>query len=350
MSDPSPAVIVVKGPDRELRTRTLDELVPRLLGDDDRTLALEEAHLPPRTARGEESGNEARVAALGATLAGARTPPFGTARRIVVLRSDEGLTIKDDAQLVTLLVDYLADPEPTTVLVIESVGAMPAPLAKALKGLKAETVGAVAHKDAVAGVLSEQLRAARIKLDKDALREVVARLGEDAGRVPGFVDLVAATFGPGATLGVDDVAPYLGEAGGVPVFELTKAIDGGDVPGALGVLHRMTDSMKMHPLQIMAILHNHFRRILRLDDPAVRSEEDAVGALGGKVHPYPTKLAWQRAKRLGTEGIGQAFALLAKADRDLRGGSGAPDDAIVAVLVTELTMLAKRGARAPARG
>jgi len=32
----------------------------------------------------------------------------------------------------------------------------------------------------------------------------------------------------------------------------------------------------MHPLQIMGLLNGYYRRILRLDDPSLRSAADAV--------------------------------------------------------------------------
>lgn len=335
-----PVAIVVKGPDRELRTRTLDEVLTRVLADDDRTLALAETYLPPSRGRGEESSAAARLDAIAAALDGARTPPFGTAKRVVVIRTDEKYVAAEGE----MLARYLADPEPTTVLVLESVDRLSGALASALKAAKAEEAGGVPHKDAVGSVLRDQLARAELTLERDAADLVTRRLGEDVGRVPALVDLLASSYGPGSTLSADDVAPYVGEEGGVPIFELTKAIDAGDVPGALEVLQRMLGSMTMHPLQVMAILHNHFRRILRLDDSTVDGEAAAVEALGGKVHPYPAKLAWQRARRLGTDGIRRAFDLLAKADRDLKGGSGAPDDAVLGILVTELTMLAKRGA------
>lgn len=346
MSDPAVAsVVVVKGPDHELRTRTIDDVVARLLGDDDRTLALAETWLPPARGRaGEDGGGDAREAALAAALDGARTPPFGTSRRVVVVRSDDGYLAGEAAMLAA----YLADAEPTTALVLESVGRLPADLARALKGAGAEEVGGVPAKGATAAVLTEQLARARISLDRAATALVTDRFGEDTGRVPALVDVLVSTYGEGASLGAGEVSPYLGEEGGVPIFELTKAVDAGDVPEALAVLHRMTGAMGMHPLQVMAVLHNHFRRILRLDDPSVGSEGDAVEALGGKVHAYPAKLAWQRAQRLGAGGLRRAFALLAKADRDLRGFTGAPEDAVLGVLVTELALLAKRGA--PARG
>lgn len=341
MTSEHPAVVVVRGPDHELRTRALDAVLGRLLGDDDRSLALAEIRLVPARGRdGEESGTEVRESALAAALDGARTPPFGTSKRIVVVRTDEALRASE-AQMVA---GYLADPEPTTVLVLEAVGRQPAELAKALKAAGAETVGEVPARDATAAVLRDQAAAAGITFDRAAASLVGRVFGEDAGRVPALVDLLVSTYGTGTSLGVDDVSPYLGDEGTVPVFELTKAIDAGDVPEALAVLQRLTTGMSMHPLQVMAVLHNHFRRILRLDDAAVSNERDAVEALGGKVHAYPAKLAWQRARSLGTDGIRRAFALLARADRDLRGGSGAPDDALVAVLATELAMLSKRRA------
>ncbi|MBI2168184.1 MAG: hypothetical protein HYU28_01595 [Actinobacteria bacterium] len=209
-------------------------------------------------------------------------------------------------------------------------------------------------KGATAAVLKDHAGRARLTLEPRAAAMVAERLGEDAGRVPALVDLLASAYGESATLSTADVEPYLGGEGGVAVFELTKAIDAGDLPEALAIVHRMRAGMDMHPLQIMAILHNHFRRILRLDDPSVRGESDAVAALGGKVHAYPAKLAWQRAQRLGTDGIRRAFRLLARADHDLRGGSGAPEDAVLQVLVTELARLAgpsstRRSSRATAR-
>ncbi len=333
------AVVVVKGSDHSLRARALDEVTARLLGDDDPTLALAEAPLPP--ARGRDAGDggaEARHQALVAALDGARTPPFGTRRRVVVIRSDEALGA-GEAELVARYVD---EPEPTTALVLELPGRVPAVLAKSLKSVGAEEVVAGGGRSPTAGVLAERLDSAGLRLDEAARSLVVDRIGEDAARVPALVDLLVSTFGDGASLGADDVAPYLGASGSVPVFELTKAIDAGDVAGSLAVLQRLATSGGMHPLQVMAVLHNHYRRILRLDDPAVRSGDAAVDVVGG--HPYPAKLAWERARRLGTEGIARAYDLLARADADVRGGSGAPDRAVLEVLVTRLAMLSRRSA------
>lgn len=334
-------VVVVGGADETLRRRRLGQVVGRVLGDDDRTLALAEFELP----EGSDSGAE-RSAVLAAALDAARTPPFGTGRRVVVLRAAGRLRAGE----VEPLVEYLGDPLPTTALVVELGGSPPAALGKALRAAGAEEIGTERPRDATGEALTDALAEAGLTLDGEATRRVTEHLAGDAGRAPALVELLASTYGRGASLGAADVEPYLGESGAVPPYELTAAIDRGDVPGALAVLERLVGSVGMHPLQVMAVLHGHHRRILRLDDPRLGRKEDAQAALsefeGRRVHEYPARLALEQARRLGSDGIGRAMRLLARADRDLRGATGAPPEAVMEVLVTELAMLGRRTAHA----
>ena len=74
----SAGAYLVKGTDPSLRDRVVDDLVAELLGDDDRSLALEEITIPGRAGPGDEpdapAGAEGREAAVAAILnaAGAR--------------------------------------------------------------------------------------------------------------------------------------------------------------------------------------------------------------------------------------------------------------------------------------
>jgi hypothetical protein len=101
----------------------------------------------------------------------------------------------------------------------------------------------------------------------------------------------------------------------------------------------------MHPLQVMGLLHNHYRRLARLDDPDVVDERSAVAALGGKVKPYPARKAWEQARSLGSGGIRQAFARLHQADLDLKGVRAIPEGVVMEVLVARLAGLAGRSGR-----
>jgi DNA polymerase-3 subunit delta len=97
----------------------------------------------------------------------------------------------------------------------------------------------------------------------------------------------------------------------------------------------------MHPLQVLAVLHSHYRRLLRVDDPSITGEKDAHAALGGKGSPYGSKKAWQQATSLGTDGLRAAYDLLARADLDIKGESGADPQTVIELLVARLTGLSR---------
>ncbi|MGH9041832.1 MAG: DNA polymerase III subunit delta, partial [Acidimicrobiia bacterium] len=344
---PAP-VYLVAGDDATLRTEALHRLIPELLGDDDPTLALEEFALAGRPGDGEPAegdSGEGRPPVLAAALSAASTPPFGTNRRVIVLREIGALSVADaDA-----VVRWLADPLDTTVLVLVAGGGrVPAALTKAFKAAGGQEVRTAAA--ATGDALGSALSAAGLTLTPTASRRVTEWFGDDAGRVPGLVDLLRSSFGEGARLDVDDVEPYLGSSGSVAPYLLTGAIDRGETDVALDVLGRLRGS-GFHPLQVMVVLHRHYQRILRLDDPEVAGENDAVAALGGKVKPYPAGLALRQSRSLGLDGIRSAYGALAKADLDLRGATAASEDATLEVLVARLAGISRRaggGGRRPA--
>ncbi len=344
-------VVVVRGRDATLRAEALHAVVTELLGDDDRTLALAEFDVaaPPESVRSGRGDLGAEAALVLTALDAARTIPFGSSRRIVVLRNASALAA-DDTKPITA---YVAAAEPTAVLVLDyGDKSPPAALAKALKAAEARDVGV---DEPLATVLAQHAKAAGLKLERDATEAITTRLGEDIGRVSGIVEVLASTFGPGIKLSADDVEPYLGDEGGVPIYKLTNAIDEGDHVEALAVLGRLRDASGLHPLQVMASLHNHYRRLLRLDDPEIRGEQAAVAALkeltGRAPNGWVAKKTLALAQALGTDGVRAAYDLLAQADLDLRGARRIPDDAVMDVLVIRLATNTRRHQRAaPSRG
>jgi DNA polymerase III subunit delta len=345
----SELVYLVGGSDPLLRDRAVEALVAELIGDDDRSLAVEDVTVPAKGERAaddepdDRSDERPQAAAAARGVAAAQSPPFLTARRVVVVR-EIGLLTKADA---APLVEYLTAPLDTTVLVlVAGGGTVPADLTKAIKAAGATQVGPDSEK--TSDVLSDVLASAGLELDTAAAKRLTAHVGEDAGRVQGMVDVLAAAFEPGARLGVDEIEPYLGDAGPVPNYELTNAIEKGDVAGALTVLHRLLHASSsqqakpMHPLQVMSTLQNAYSRLLRLDDPGVRSGEDAAKAIGGRMSPRAARYRLDHARALGSDGLRQAFGYLAQADIDLKGARAIPEEAVMEVLVARLAHLSAR--------
>ena len=174
-------------------------------------------------------------------------------------------------------------------------------------------------------------------------------MGEDLGRVEGLLGALSAAYGEGARVTADDLAPYLGEAGNVPRYELTDAIDKGEPGRALVVLHRMLEAGGLAPVQVLATLHGHFANMLALDGDDVASDRDAAAVLG--TAPFVAKKALEQSRRLGSARIAEAINLIAAADLDVRGASGLDAEVVVEILVARLarqTRPARSARRAPA--
>lgn len=317
------ATYLITGDDESLVLEALGQLVRGLVGDGDRTLMVD-----------DYDGDEYD---LGAAVDAAQTPPFLTASRIVIARGVGRFT----ADQVAPLVAYLQQPmESTELVLVGGGGRMPKALTDALKAAKATTIETSPPTRARerGDWFAAQIESAGIRLDGAAASLLASWLGEDAGRLRGILDTLAATYGRDKRLGVDEVQPFLGEAGGVPPWELTDAIDRGQTAKALQLLQRMMAAGERHPLQIMTILHQHYARLLALDGADARDEASAAAAMGIKPG-FPARKALEQFQRLGGRTTAKAIGMLAAADADLRGAREWPDGLVMEVLVARLSKL-----------
>ena len=333
-------VRLVKGNDDVLRGDALSRLLEELVGDGDRSLLVDEFDLD--------------VTKLGAAIDAAQTSPFLTDHRIVVVRRFGRFSKADE---VAELVSYLEDPLDTSALVLvwekavkpidtgeAAAGSprIPPTLTKAITAAGGEVLDTDAPSGRGLGAwVGEQFKEAGLDVDPRARDIVIERMGEDAGAVIGLINRLKGAYSPGTRLRVADVDPFLGQAGGVPPWDLTDAIDQGNVPLALDRLQRMMAAGDRHPLAVMATLQSHYTRMLRLDGAGARGEKEAAQILGLKGSTFPAKKALTQSKKLGGPGIRRAVQLLATADVDLRGGQAWPGELVMEVLVARLARLAR---------
>jgi DNA polymerase III subunit delta len=174
---------------------------------------------------------------------------------------------------------------------------------------------------------------------------VAQQLGEGAGAVVELAERLVGVHGPGARLGVDEVRPWLGEAGGVPPWELTDAIDKGQADVALDRLHRMLHGGGRHELQVMATLQGHYGRVLRLDGSGARSEKEAAEVLGIRGSTFPARKALDVSRTLGSAGVRRVIGLLAEADLALKGAQAWPGELVLEVLVARLAATSRAARR-----
>ena len=317
------ACYLITGDDESLMLSAIGDLVKELVGDGDRSLMVDDFD-------GEEFE-------LRSVVDAAQTAPFLTEKRVVVARGVGRFTVADVAPLVA----YFSDPLPSTELVLVGGGGrLPKALLDALKQAKAKVIETAPPTRARerTGWFEEQITAAGLRLDAQAVQLLSGWLGEDAGRLQGVIETLLATFGGEALLRSNDIEPFLGEAGGIPPWDLTDAIDQGDTTKSLRSLHRMIGAGDRHPLQVMSILHGHYVKLLALDGSGARDEASAAAAMGIKPG-FPAKKALDQYRKMGAAQVNRAISLLAQADLDLRGAKEWPDELVMEVLVARLSRL-----------
>ncbi len=151
----------------------VSDVVHRLVGEGDRSLMVDEF---------DDDEYEVR-----SVVDAAQTPPFLTEARVVVARGVGRFGADDVAPLVA----YLGDPLPSTELVLVAGGGR---MAKALTDAVKKSGGHVVdtmpptRARERGGWFEEQVIAAGLKLDHQALALLASWLGEDAGRVQGILD------------------------------------------------------------------------------------------------------------------------------------------------------------------
>lgn len=303
-----------------LRTAVVD-VVDQLVGDGDRSMMVDEF-----------DGDDYE---LRSVVDAAQTAPFLAEKRVVIAR-DIGRFLTDD---IVALVAYLADPLDSTDLVLVGSGRIPKKLVDAVKavGTVTNTSPPSRAKELQAWV-AERITDAGLRIRPDAAAKLTRWLGEDVGRLDGILATLRSTYGADHVLRLVDVEPFLGDAGGVPPWDFTDAIDAGNTTTALTLLVRMTHGGARHPLQVMSVLHNHYSSIAKLDGADALTEQDAMAATGIK-SPFPARKAMQNYQRLGGSSVRRAMELLAQADLDLRGARDLEPDLVMDVLVARLSKL-----------
>jgi len=312
---------------------------PVLLADAVKHLVAELAEGDAGLMPEELSGDDYTV---GTLVDAAQTPPFFGDRRVVVARDVGRFSTHDVEPLVT----YLADPLPTTSLVLVAGGGQVArSLVEAVRKAGHVVDAGVPGGRGRASWLAARLKEGPVRLDARAAAMVGDHLGDDVDRLGSLLEMLAAAYGQGARLGPDEVAPLLGGVGSVAPWELTDAIDRGETAVAVTVLRRLIGPGGRHPLVILATLHSHFGRMLRLDGAEVGDEAAAAALLGMTGSTFPAKKALLQVRRLGHDPVARAIHLLAEADLALKGAVDWPAEVVLEVLVARLSTVGRAARR-----
>lgn len=272
------------------------------------------------------SGRE--LEAISPVLEACAQLPFMAKRRLVELDDPEqvgkGRSVEGTKPHLDALLEYVADPNPTTVLILTSSGIDGrSKLVTATKkvGLVCKFEPIKRDRDAVAW-LREQASALGMKLGSDAAAELVALVGTGQSELLTALDRASLHAGPGKPITLQNVDAVTAHTRDAVIFDLTDAVGMGQRDRALAVLARMFTENPMGEVgQANAALAMLIRQ-LRLVFVAKQAggNPGAIMSAAGVPQFIARKLADQ-ARRFDEARLRRAYAGLARLDADLKGGS-----------------------------
>ena len=286
---------------------------------------------------------------LGPVLDAARTLPMFAKRRLVIAR---GIEERKSDELEPLL-EYIADPNPSTVLVLTAGGKVDG----RMKVFQALRKGGYLHDFAhlrdwqLGEWLAAEARRRGLKLAPDAARALAESAGPELGRLANCLEQAALYAGPSADgsttivrAHVEAVVPESRERG---IFELTKAIGAGQKPEALRLLGNLLANREP-ALRIEFMLVRQLRQIWKAKEleAAGASRPEMASKVGMSPHFLDDVLV--PARRMSTGALARSFALLYQADCSLKSSRVDPEIQIarlVAALCDESAPRARSAAR-----
>jgi DNA polymerase III subunit delta len=320
----SNATVCVVGTDATMVYDAVHNAVANALGDLDPSFALQDFTAKDVTLSGGDS-------TLPRVMEALNTPPFLVERRVVVVRDAQLLVADEVAQLT----QWMGAPSPDTYLIVAVVGSKANRLVKAAGEVHEVNVGARIA-DRVTFVKSK-MSEYNVTIDHATAQRVAEQLGDDVARVDALARTLSSIYGS-APVDFRRLEPYLGDAGDVPVWDLTDALDAGDATKAIVVARRMLESRGRGGLQIVSALQRHYLNMSALEGSDATSKEDAAQILG--INAYPAGKALAMAERLGAARLSTAVHWITDADLALKGAvSYGGKDLESDLDVTELTVI-----------
>jgi DNA polymerase III subunit delta len=273
--------------------------------------ALLEASVPPAM-RGFNYDVIEGKATGSRIVAAAQTLPMMAQRRMVLVRD---LAVIAAAEL-TPLIEYLASPNPSTVLVL-----LTSKLDKRIKFYAAAAKAGKVHelwppKNLVPWIRAEaQARGA--KLEPDAVSRLAEAVGGDLARLALSIDQLSLYAGDRAVT-VDDVEDLVADTRERSIFELTDSLGAGDLTRSLAAVGALCDQ-RQSGVGVVVMLARHVRQ-LALCQVAIaeRTPRNELPSLIG-APPFVIDRIMQSARHWTPAALARASVRLSEADRTLKG-------------------------------
>ena len=247
-----PGVVLLHGQEAYLRDRILARVRSAILGN-----ALVEFNLETfygREAQGEE------------ILQSWRTLPFGTPRRLVIVRDAE----KINAAGQELLAEAMSTPEESACLVLAAEKAdFRKKLFAAARSRGAEVSLMKPFESEMPGYARRMAQERGLSLSEGAAQRIVEEAGEDLLTLAGEIEKLSLVVAQGRLVSEEDAARWSGRRRAASAFKVIGDAASGRLPEALAGAERLAEEGE-EPIKVLALLARQMRLYALSDDLARR--------------------------------------------------------------------------------
>lgn len=265
-------------------------------------------------------------AAMASILTHARRFPMMAERQVVIIKEAQDIPDLNKETGARLLLDYLKNPAPTTILVFCHKYKTLDKRKDLGKKIDLYTVALSCKKmydNQLPEFVLEYARKKKISIDDGAVTALCEYVGNDLHRLANEIDKLMIAS-QGTSISMEQVMNGVGASKEYNIFELQKAIIRKDALLANKIVNYYEANTRKNPMiPVVAFLYSFFSKLLAASQSPDKSDKGLTTAL--KISPYAAKDYVLALRQYPTEKIVYTISSLKNADLKLKGVNAGSD-------------------------
>lgn len=263
-------------------------------------------------------GKEVTMATI---LTHARRFPMMSQFQVVIVKEAQEIQDLNKEIGAKLLLEYLKQPVPSTVLVFchkhKSLDKRKE-LGKNIEKLATSLTSKKLYDNQLPDFMAEYARERNIAIEDQAIRALCEFVGNDISRLTNEMDKLTISLKPGETINVERVMQQVGVSKEYNIFELQKAILQRNSLNVAKIVNYFESNTKKNPvIPMVAYLYSFFSKVLLASQAPDKSEKGLASAL--KVSPYVIRDYSLALQQFPSDKLLRNISLLKEADLKLKG-------------------------------
>jgi DNA polymerase-3 subunit delta len=266
---------------------------------------------------------------MATILTNARRFPMMSERQVVIVKEAQDIQDLNKDIGSKLLLDYLAKPLPSTVLVFchkhKSLDKR-RELGKKVDNYAVMLNSKKLYDNQLPEFVYEYIRDKKVEIDDRAVQVLCEYVGNDLHRIANEIDKLTISISAGEVITTDKVMNQVGVSKEYNIFELQKAILQRDSLLATKIVNYFESNTKRNPIiPVVAFLYSFFSKLLMASQVTDKSEKGLASEL--KVSPYALRDYTLALRQFTLAKIIDNLTSLKDADLKLKGvNNGSADE------------------------